>query len=81
MITNFRAMQQSHGKKKPRYLNYIPLAQIASVTLTVTFFGRIFGYGRVIVRSSGTGTLDFNGLAKARKVCDTLNEQIRALNL
>lgn len=79
VITNHRAMQQARGVKKPRYLKYIPLTQVASVTLTVSFFGRLFGYGRVIVGSAGVEKLDFNGLAKARKVCDTLHEQIQLL--
>lgn len=55
----------------------IPLGQIANMETEVTFWGRLMGYGSLIVESSADQPLKFRNVASLSKVQATLNQLIR----
>ena len=55
----------------------IPLGQIANMETEVTFWGRLMGYGSLIVESSADQPLKFRNVAALSKVQATLNQLIR----
>jgi membrane protein YdbS with pleckstrin-like domain len=55
----------------------IPLSQIANIESEVTFWGRILGYGSLIVDSSADQPLKFTNVASIGQVQATLNQLIR----
>ncbi|MGS0686147.1 PH domain-containing protein [Nakamurella sp. GG22] len=55
----------------------IPLGQIANMETEVTFWGRLMGYGSLIVESSADQPLKFRNVASLSKVQAQLNQLIR----
>ncbi len=55
----------------------IPLGQIANMETEVTFWGRLMGYGSLIVESSADQPLKFRNVASLSKVQSQLNQLIR----
>ncbi|HEY5877669.1 MAG TPA: PH domain-containing protein [Nakamurella sp.] len=55
----------------------IPLGQIANMETEVTFWGRLMGYGSLIVESSADQPLKFRNVANLPKVQAQLNQLIR----
>ena len=55
----------------------IPLGQIANIETDVTFWGRLMGYGSLIVESSADQPLKFRNVANLSKVQSMLNQLIR----
>jgi len=55
----------------------IPLGQIANIETEVTFWGRLMGYGSLIVESSADQPLKFRNVANLSKVQSMLNQLIR----
>jgi|GEM_PF-631712 len=55
----------------------IPLGQIANMETEVTFWGRLMGYGSLIVESSADQPLKFRNVAALSKVQAQLNQLIR----
>ncbi len=55
----------------------IPLGQIANMETEVTFWGRLMGYGSLIVESSADQPLKFRNVASLSKIQATLNQLIR----
>src|SRR6478752_10884912 len=55
----------------------IPLGQIANMETEVTFWGRLMGYGSLIVESSADQPLKFRNVANLSKVQSQLNQLIR----
>jgi membrane protein YdbS with pleckstrin-like domain len=55
----------------------IPLGQIANMETEVTFWGRLMGYGSLIVESSADQPLKFRNVASLPKVQAMLNQLIR----
>ncbi len=55
----------------------IPLGQIANMETEVTFWGRLLGYGSLIVESSADQPLKFHNVANLSSVQATLNQLIR----
>jgi membrane protein YdbS with pleckstrin-like domain len=55
----------------------IPLGQIANIETEVTFWGRLMGYGSLIVESSADQPLKFRNVANLPKVQSMLNQLIR----
>ncbi len=55
----------------------IPLSQIANIETEVTFWGRLMGYGSLIVESSADQPLKFTNVASIGKVQASLNQLIR----
>ncbi len=55
----------------------IPLSQIANIETEVSFWGRLMGYGSLIVESSADQPLKFTNVASIGKVQATLNQLIR----
>jgi len=55
----------------------IPLGQIANIETEVTFWGRLMGFGSLIVESSADQPLKFRNVANLSKVQSMLNQLIR----
>ena len=55
----------------------IPLGQIANMETEVTFWGRLMGYGSLIVESSADQPLKFRNVASLSKIQAALNQLIR----
>lgn len=55
----------------------IPLGQIANMETEVTFWGRLMGYGTLVVESSADQPLKFHNIAELPKTQATLNQLIR----
>src|SRR6478609_2308897 len=55
----------------------IPLGQIANMETEVTFWGRLMGFGSLIVESSADQPLKFRNVANLSKVQSMLNQLIR----
>lgn len=55
----------------------IPLSQIANMETEVTFWGRLMGYGTLVVESSADAPLKFHNIAELPKTQATLNQLIR----
>ncbi len=56
----------------------IPLGQIANMETEVTFWGRLMGYGSLIVESSADQPLKFRNVANLSKIQAMLNQLIRS---
>jgi len=56
----------------------IPLGQIANIETDVTFWGRLMGYGSLIVESSADQPLKFRNVASLSKIQAMLNQLIRS---
>lgn len=55
----------------------IPLGQIANMETEVTFWGRLMGFGTLVVESSADQPLKFHNIAELPKTQATLNQLIR----
>ncbi len=54
----------------------IPLSRIQNIETIVTFWGRLLGYGSLIVESAAEQPLEFQNVASISKVQSTLNQLI-----
>lgn len=54
----------------------IPLSRIQNIETVVTFWGRILGYGSLIVDSAADQPLEFSNVASLTKVQSTLNQLV-----
>lgn len=54
----------------------IPLSRIQNIETVVTFWGRLLGYGSLIVESAAEQPLEFQNVASISKVQSTLNQLI-----
>ncbi len=54
----------------------IPLSRIQNIETVVTFWGRILGYGTLIVESAAEQPLEFDNVASISKVQSTLNQLV-----
>lgn len=59
-----------------RRQHQIPLIRVQNVETNVTFWGRIFGYGSLIVDSAADEPLEFSNVASLTKIQGTLNQLI-----
>lgn len=59
-----------------RRQHQIPLSRVQNVETIVSFWGRIFGYGTLIVDSAADEPLEFSNVAALSKVQGTLNQLI-----
>jgi uncharacterized membrane protein YdbT with pleckstrin-like domain len=59
-----------------RRQHQIPLSRVQNVETVVTFWGRILGYGSLIVDSAADQPLEFTNVASLTKVQGTLNQLI-----
>ena len=59
-----------------RRQHQIPLARIQNIETVVTFWGRILGYGSLIVDSAADQPLEFTNVASLTTVQSTLNQLI-----
>ena len=54
----------------------IPLSRIQNIETVVTFWGRILGYGSLVVESAADQPLEFQNVSQITKVQSTLNQLI-----
>lgn len=59
-----------------RRQHQIPLIRVQNIETLVTFWGRIFGYGTLIVDSAADEPLEFSNVAALTKIQSTLNQLI-----
>lgn len=59
-----------------RRQHQIPLIRVQNIETVVTFWGRIFGYGTLIVDSAADEPLEFTNVASLTKIQSTLNQLI-----
>lgn len=59
-----------------RRQHQIPLVRVQNIETIVTFWGRIFGYGTLIVDSAADEPLEFSNVASLTKIQGTLNQLI-----
>jgi hypothetical protein len=59
-----------------RRQHQIPLSRIQNIETVVTFWGRILGFGSLIVDSAADQPLEFSNVASLTKVQSTLNQLI-----
>lgn len=59
-----------------RRQHQIPLSRIQNIETVVTFWGRILGYGSLIVDSAADQPLEFSNVASLTKVQSTLNQLV-----
>lgn len=59
-----------------RRQHQIPLIRVQNIETIVTFWGRIFSYGSLIVESAAAEPLEFSNVAALTKVQSTLNQLI-----
>lgn len=59
-----------------RRQHQIPLIRVQNIETVVTFWGRIFGYGTLIVDSAADEPLEFGNVASLTKIQSTLNQLI-----
>lgn len=59
-----------------RRQHQIPLIRVQNIETVVTFWGRIFGYGTLIVDSAADEPLEFSNVASLTKIQSTLNQLI-----
>ena len=75
VITNHHVFFRSGLLRRREH--QIPLGQIANMETEVTFWGRLMGYGSLIVESSADQPLKFRNVASLSKVQAQLNQLIR----
>src|SRR6478752_6340255 len=75
VITNHHVFFRSGSLSRREH--QIPLGQIANMETEVTFWGRLMGYGSLIVESSADQPLKFRNVASLSKVQAQLNQLIR----
>jgi len=54
----------------------VTLAKVESVGITVSFFGRMFGYGNVVVRGTGGTTESFSRIGNPEELSRQVQEQL-----
>lgn len=59
-----------------RRQHQIPLIRVQNIETVVTFWGRIFGFGTLIVDSAADEPLEFSNVASLTKIQSTLNQLI-----
>lgn len=59
-----------------RRQHQIPLIRVQNIETVVTFWGRIFGFGTLIVDSAADEPLQFSNVASLTKIQGTLNQLI-----
>lgn len=59
-----------------RRQHQIPLVRVQNIETIVTFWGRIFGYGTLIVESAADEPLEFSNVASLSRLQGTLNQLI-----
>jgi uncharacterized membrane protein YdbT with pleckstrin-like domain len=59
-----------------RRQHQIPLVRVQNIETVVTFWGRIFGFGTLIVDSAADEPLEFSNVASLTKIQGTLNQLI-----
>ncbi len=59
-----------------RRQHQIPLVRVQNIETVVTFWGRIFGFGSLIVDSAADEPLEFSNVASLTEVQSTLNQLI-----
>ncbi len=59
-----------------RRQHQIPLIRVQNIETIVTFWGRIFGYGTLIVDSAADEPLEFSNVASLSRIQGTLNQLI-----
>lgn len=59
-----------------RRQHQIPLIRVQNIETVVTFWGRIFSYGSLIVESAAAEPLEFSNVASLTKVQSVLNQLI-----
>lgn len=59
-----------------RRQHQIPLVRVQNIETIVTFWGRVFGYGTLIVDSAADEPLEFSNVASLTSIQGTLNQLI-----
>lgn len=59
-----------------RRQHQIPLIRVQNIETIVTFWGRVFGYGTLIVDSAADEPLEFSNVASILRIQGTLNQLI-----
>ena len=74
VITNFHVFFRTGILHRREH--QIPLGHIQNMETSVTFWGRLLGYGSLIVESAADQPLEFENVASLSKVQSTLNQLI-----
>jgi uncharacterized membrane protein YdbT with pleckstrin-like domain len=74
VITNFHVFFRTGILHRREH--QIPLGHIQNMETSVSFWGRLLGYGSLIVESAADQPLEFENVASLPKVQSTLNQQI-----